>query len=159
MKKSVLAILLCIALVSAVHAVDSVSTVIEGIVHEMLSITTDMGASTTIDVFNSSTAFLGYINVFSNREGKWTITVSSTNAGIMRGSNAGNNDIYPYSLTFGSTRNIDLSTPFVLELSGKTSTEGSAFALGIDFENFWNLANPVAPDTYRDTITITIAAA
>jgi spore coat protein U-like protein len=118
-----------------------------------------MTPTTTVDVFNSNQTVLGYINVFSNRSGNWTITITSTNAGAMRGVTAGNTDIYPYTLKFGTKADINLATPYTIEMSGKTTTDGAAYSLGVEYQNFWNLTQPVSPDTYRDTITVTIAAA
>jgi hypothetical protein len=147
------------ASLSLVYGENSVSTILQGIVPETLTITTTMTPTTTVDVFNSSQTALGFINVFSNRTGNWTITVSSTNAGQMKGVTAGNSDSYPYTLKFGTTSNINLSTPYKVEMSGKTTTDGAAYSLGVEYKNFWNLPSPVSPDTYRDTITVTIAAA
>ncbi|HEY9054950.1 MAG TPA: hypothetical protein VIO60_09035 [Rectinemataceae bacterium] len=157
MKKYFFAAFLVLA--SSAFAANSVSTIIQGVVPEMLTITTNMTPTTSVDVFNSSSTLLGYINVFSNRAGKWTITVTSTNSGSMKGITPGNADSYPYTLKFGTTSNISLTTPYVIEMSGKTTTEGSAYSLTVEFQNYWNLKTPVSPDTYRDTITVTIAAA
>jgi spore coat protein U-like protein len=77
----------------------------------------------------------------------------------MKGITAGNSDSYPYTLKFGTKSNINLSTPYSVEMSGKTTTDGAAYALGVEYKNFWNLPSPVSPDTYRDTITVTIATA
>jgi hypothetical protein len=158
MKKYIpLAILL--SCITWVYGETSVSTILQGVIPEMLTITTTMTPTTNVDVFNSSQTVLGYINVFSNRSGNWTITVTSMNAGHMRGISAGNSDVYPYKLKFGATSNIDLSTPYQVEMSGKTTTDGAAYSLGVEYQNFWNLTSPVSPDTYRDTITVTIASA
>ena len=46
-----------------------------------------------------------------------------------------------------------------MDMSGQTSGDGLSFQLSIDYQNFYNLATPVSPDTYRDTLTVTIAAA
>ena len=157
MKKFFAAALILIA--AAAYGANSVSTIIQGVVPEMLTITTDMTPTTSVDVFNSSSTLLGYINVFSNRAGKWTVTITSTNAGSMKGVTPGNADSYPYTMKFGTLSNISLTTPYVMEMSGKTTTDGSAYSLTVEFQNYWNLRTPVSPDTYRDTITVTIAAA
>ena len=159
MKKSLAFWLLFLVLLSYGAVAQSVSTIIEGVVPQMLSISTDMSAITSIDVFNTSSTFLGFINVFSNRPGKWTITISSNNSGAMRGATADNSDSYPYTLRLGDASNIDLADPYVIEMYGQTSSDGLQYQLAIDFQNFWELPVPVSPDTYRDTITITIAAA
>jgi hypothetical protein len=158
MKKFALAFLLLFSILSLSFGAESVSTVIQGIVPELLTIGSDLVATTNVDVFNSESTILGFINIFSNRAGNWTITVASTNGGAMRGISAGNNDSYPYTLTFGSREDISLSSPFVFNMSGRTTSEGSAYQLGIDYQNFWDLSTPVSPDTYRDTLTVTIAA-
>lgn len=158
MKKYVV-LLLFLASLFSVYGADSVSTIIQGVIPEMLTVSTDMTTTTAIDVFNSSQTMLGYINIFSNRAGKWTITVTSTNGGRMRGVTAGNNDTYPYTLKFGTTTDINLATPYTVEMSGKTTTNGSAYSLTVLYQNFWNLGTPVSPDTYQDTITVTVAAA
>jgi hypothetical protein len=159
MKKLFVAWVLPLVLMAHVAGAQSVSTIIEGVVPQMLTISTDMSAVTSIDVFNTSSTFLGFINIFSNRQGKWTITISSNNAGAMRGTAADNSDSYPYTLRLGETSNIDLSDPYVIEMYGQTNSDGLQYQLAIDFQNFWELPIPVSPDTYRDTITITIAAA
>lgn len=158
MKKRIIFFLLFLSIVSFSFGAQSVSTVIQGVVPEMLTVATDMTAATNIDIFNSTSTILGYINIFSNRVGTWTITIASTNGGAMAGVSSGNRDRYPYTLKFGTIENISLATPFVFDASGKTTSEGSRFALGIDYKNFWDLTTPISPDTYRDTITVTISA-
>lgn len=158
MKKLSLAALLFLMIASFAFGAESVTTIIQGVVPELLTISTDMGGTSTIDVFNTSSATLGYINVFSNRTGNWSITVTSTNGGHMAGITAGNTDVYPYTLKFGSVEPIDLSTPYVLKMKGQTTKDGITYEIGIAFQNFWALSTPLSPDTYRDTITITIAA-
>ena len=158
MKKFLIPAIFLFFLASA-YGGTSVSTIIQTIVPETLAVNSDMATTMTVDVFNSSKAILGYINIFSNRTGKWTITISSMNAGSMKGAAAGNSDAYPYTLKFGTQSNISLATPFSIEMSGKTAAEGTALPLGVDFQNFWDMGSPVSPDIYRDTITITIAAA
>jgi len=158
MKKFFVLAILLISL-TTVYGDSSVSTIIQGVVPEMLTVSTNMTPTTSVDVFNSSQTVLGFINVFSNRLGNWTITITSTNAGAMRGTTAGNTDLYPYTLKFGTKSDISLATPYTIEMSGKTTTDGAAYSLGVEYKNFWNLTQPVSPDTYRDTITVTIAAA
>jgi hypothetical protein len=159
MKKFCLLLLVLFLSLSSASGADSVSTILQARITELLTITTTMTATTNVDVFNTSTTILGFVNFFSNRVGGWTITVSSSNNGSLRGVSTGNPDAYPYTLTFGNTRGIDLSNPYVMDMSGQTSGDGLSFQLTIDYQNFYDLATPVSPDTYRDTLTVTIAAA
>ncbi len=158
MKKLALAAVLILFVSLNATAIESVSTIIQSVVPEMLTISTDMVPTTNVDVFTADNSDLGSINIFSNRAGNWTITVTSTNGGMMKGVTAGNTNTYPYTLNFGTEENISLSTPFVVRMSGKTANQGLSYKLGISFQNFWNMATPISPDTYRDTLTITIAA-
>ncbi len=158
MKKRSLLFLVLLGVASLAFGAQTVSAVIQGIVPEMLTIASDMAVSTTIDIFNTTNTTLGYINIFSNRVGTWTITITSSNGGAMASTSGGNSDRYPYKLNFGTIENISLEKPFVFDATGKTGSGGSIFALGINYENFWDLTNPVSPDTYRDTITITISS-
>ena len=158
MKKRSLLFLVLLGVASLAFGAQTVSAVIQGIVPEMFTIASDMTISTTIDIFNTTNTTLGYINVFSNRVGTWTITITSSNGGAMASTSSGNGDRYPYKLNFGTIENISLEKPFVFDATGKTGSGGSIFALGINYENFWDLTNPVSPDTYRDTITISISS-
>ena len=158
MKKLFLFAILLTSFASA-YGQSSVTTIVQGIVPQILKVSSEIIPVTNVDILNSNQATLGYINVFSNSTGNWKITISSTNAGQMRGITSGNADVYPYTLKFGTTSNINLSTPYTLEMSGSTTTNGAAYSLGVEYQNFWNLSAPVSPDTYRDTITITIGAA
>ncbi|MCE1206628.1 MAG: hypothetical protein LWX00_04405 [Spirochaetia bacterium] len=137
---------------------DSLSTVVEGVVPELLTISSDLLPVTTVDVFNKSSSTLGYITIFSNRTGTWSITVTSQNGSKMVGTTPGNPDTYPYTLRFGPTQNINLASPYVANFAGPTSQRGLVYEIGLVYENFWDLQEPVAPDTYRDVITITISA-
>ena len=157
MKKFFVLALLLVAL-SAAYSGTSDSKIIQSVVPETLSISSNMPSTTTVDVFSTSQTALGFISVFSNSPGNWSITFSSTNAGSMKGVTADNTDVYPYTLKFGTKSNINLATPYTVEFSGETTADGAVWALGIEFQNFWNLASPISPDTYRDTITITISA-
>ncbi len=159
MKKFFLLLLVLFLTLSSVSGADSVSTILQARITELLTITTTMTATTTVDVFNTSTTILGFVNLFSNRVGGWTITVTSSNNGSLRGVSTGNPDTYPYTLSFGAERGINLQSPYVMDMSGQTSGDGLSFQLSIDYQNFYNLATPVSPDTYRDTLTVTIAAA
>ena len=158
MRKRPLFFIVFLSVASLVFGAQTVSAVVQGIVPEMLTIASDMTVSTTIDIFNTTNTMLGYINIFSNRVGTWKITITSSNGGAMASTSSGNGDRYPYKLNFGTIEDISLEKPFVFDATGKTGSGGSVFALGVNYENFWDLTNPVSPDTYRDTITITISS-
>ncbi|MCX7026481.1 MAG: hypothetical protein NT061_03105 [Spirochaetes bacterium] len=157
MKKCCILAVLLISLTLA-YGENSINILLRSNVPETFIITTSITATTSVDVFNSSETILGYINVLSTQSEDWTITVSSTNAGRMKGDTAGNTDTYPYTLKFGATSNISLATPFSVRIPGKTTNE-AAYSLAVEFQNFWNSPTPVSSDTYKDTITVTIAAA
>jgi len=137
---------------------DSLSTVVEGVVPELLTISSDLLPVTTVDVFNSSSSTLGYITIFSNRAGSWSITVTSQNGSRMVGATPGNPDSYPYAFRFGPVQNISLASPYVANFAGPTAQKGLVYEIGLVYENFWDLQDPIAPDTYRDVITITISS-
>lgn len=158
MKKFLIALPLIFLLILPAFSADSLSTVVEGIVPELLTISSDLLPVTTIDVFNSSFSTLGHITIFSNRAGSWSITITSQNGSKMIGTNPGNVDTYPYTLTFGPVQNINLTTPYIANFAGPTAQKGLVYEIGLMYENFWDLQEPVAPDTYRDVITITISA-
>ena len=158
MKKCPLIFVVFLGMANLAFGAQSVTAVIQGVVPEMLTVATDMTVSTTVDIFNTTNTMLGYINVFSNRVGTWKITITSSNGGAMTSASSGNGDRYPYKLNFGTIENISLENPFVFDATGRTGSGGSVFALGINYENFWDLTNPVSPDTYKDTITITISS-
>lgn len=158
MKKFFVLLALLLIIPLSAFSADSVSTIVEGVVPELLTIASDLLPVTTIDVFNTSSSTLGYITIFSNRAGSWSITVTSQNGSKMVGSNPVNPDTYPYTFRFGPTQNINLASPYIANFAGPTAQKGLIYEIGLVYENFWDLQNPVSPDTYRDVITITISA-
>lgn len=158
MKKLLIILPLLFMLSLQVYSADSISLVVEGMVPELLTISSDLLPVATIDVFNSSSYTLGYITIYSNRSGSWSITVTSQNGSRMVGATPGNPDSYPYAFRFGPVQNISLASPYIANFAGPTAQKGLVYEIGLVYENFWDLQDPVAPDTYRDVITITISS-
>ncbi len=158
MKKLLIILPLLFMLSLQAYSADSISLVVEGMVPELLTISSDLLPVATIDVFNSSSYTLGYITIYSNRSGIWSITVTSQNGSRMVGATPGNPDSYPYAFRFGPVQNISLASPYIANFTGPTAQKGLVYEIGLVYENFWDLQDPVAPDTYRDVITITISS-
>ena len=158
MKKLLIVLPLLFTLSLPVYSEDNISLVVEGLVPELLTISSDLLPVASIDVFNSSSHALGYITIYSNRSGIWSITVTSQNGSRMVGATPGNPDTYPYTFRFGPVQDISLASPYVANFSGPTAQKGLVYEIGLVYENFWDLQDPVAPDTYRDVITITISS-
>ena len=134
----------------------SVSTEIQGIVPVIFTLSTDMTDVETIDLVNSTSAYLGKVVVYTNIKALWTIVISSSNGGKLIGKTAGNHDVYPYLLGFGSIDRINLSNEFSMTyntLLPKTSVE---YPVRVSYAKLEDLDDPVVSDIYSDIVTITV---
>jgi hypothetical protein len=134
----------------------SVSTEIQGIVPVVFTLSTDMTDVETIDLVNATSAYLGKVVVYTNTKALWTIVINSSNKGKLIGKTAGNDDVYPYLLGFGSIDRIDLSSEFTMTyntLIPKTSVE---YPVRVNYTKLEDLDDPVISDTYSDIVTITV---
>lgn len=153
MKKSLLVLLaiLSLSVPAAFAAGSSSSTQIVAIVGASVAVTGDLPSSTTIDV-SQTTANLGTIRITSNTTGSWTITVSSAKAGKMIGETLLGE--YPYTISLGTILNaVSLSTPKVANISSVTGVID--YVLTVQYATAASLN--LAADTYKDTITVTVA--
>lgn len=152
--------LFCIVLYLATVAVPAqttFTTVIEGVVPVTLTLSSTIADVSVIDLVNAESAILGKLTVFSNTRGIWTVVVNSSNQGRMRGITPGNQDEYPYRFRFGSYEDIDLANIFSTTINTTTGSSTMEYSLGVTYRSAGNLLNPVAADTYRDIVTITIS--
>ncbi|MGB4571333.1 MAG: hypothetical protein WBH97_00780 [Rectinemataceae bacterium] len=154
-----LAIVLAFLGGGCLFAQESVSIDIEGLVPRMFQITSDMSETETIDLVDSSSAYLGKVVVFSNTLGTWTISIMSSNAGKMVGVTPGNSDVYPYLFSFGTIEDIDLSEAYRIYMNVTTQKTGFEYPVSVTYKKLDALPVPVYADYYRDTITITITVA
>ena len=134
----------------------TISTEIQGIVPPVFRLSTDMTAIETVDLVNSESAYLGKVIVYTNTTGLWTIVIKSSNGGKLTGKSAGNKDVYPYSLGFGTVDRIDLSTDFILTYNTLVPKTTIEYPVSINYEKLENLDEPVVSDTYSDIVVITV---
>jgi len=154
--KFIVIVLMAVA-VAAVSAQGSVT--LQGTVSQKLELNLDFdGTIVTLDLAAGGTTSIGTATLISNLKGGYTITVTSTNAGVLKGADGTNTDNFDYTLAFGGVSGIDLLTPYTLGLSGKTTKTGTPYAVSVTFTGTNALANLVNADTYSDVITFTIAA-
>lgn len=156
-KKALLLFALLLPLVSAYSQITkSVSTEIQGVVPVVLNLSTDMTEIETVDLVNSSSAYLGKVVVYTNSPGLWKFVIKSSNAGKLKGLTNGNNDIYPYLLGFGTVERIDLTTDFEMTYNTLISKNIVEYPVTISYEKLSDLEDPVASDTYSDIVTIIV---
>lgn len=150
MKKYAFLLLVAFLAISPTFAVgNSSSTQIIAVVGASVAVTTDLPASTSIDVTQTQSD-LGSVVIKSNTTGSWTITVTSLNAGNMKGESTSTN--YPYTVSIASIVNQSLSSP-------RTATITGTGTLTYPLTAFYATAASLnlAADTYKDTITVTVA--
>jgi hypothetical protein len=95
-----------------------------------------------------------------NKASGYTLTLSSANNSVLKGSLAGNTDTLPYSLVYGTTIatatavSLSAGSAVITDASAKTASTGVTKILAISFDgtSFLN------EDSYSDTLTFTIAA-
>ena len=129
---------------------------VQGVVPAVLSLSTDLSDVEKIDLINADSAYLGKVVVYTNAKGLWTIVIKSKNAGRLLGQTVGNDDIYPYSLGFGTVDKIDLSTDFKLTYSTLVPKMAVEYPISVSYTRLEELKDPVVSDTYSDIITIMV---
>ncbi len=150
MKKFVLfAIVALLASTPVFSAGNTSSTQIIAVVGASVGVTGDLPATTTIDV-TATQASLGSVTITSNTTGSWTITVHSLNGGYMKGESLSNH--YDYTVSIASINNLSLS-------ADRTATITGTGVLNYPLTAYYATASSLglAADTYKDTITITVA--
>jgi hypothetical protein len=158
MKKFVLiALVAIVASVPVFASGSSSSTQIVAIVGNTVTITSALTPSTTIDV-TSTSASIGSISITSNTAGNWSISVTSAHNGKMIGDNLSGE--YPYKITLAPSTG---SAIFENQSIGSGLTTTLTTGIGAVTYNLTALYSTasslsLAADTYRDTITITVAA-
>ena len=153
MKKFVLlAVVAILASVPVFAAGNTSSTQIIAVVGASVAVTGDLPTTTTIDVAATEAA-LGSVTITSNTTGSWTITVSSAHAGKMVGETLAGE--YPYTVSIASLNKVSLSA----SLATRTATVTGTGVLSYPLKAFYSTAASLslAADTYKDTITITVA--
>lgn len=151
MKKFVLFAIVALLASTPIFALGNTSsTQIVAIVGASVGVTGDLPATTTIDV-TATQASLGSVTIKSNITGTWTITVHSLNGGYMKGDSLSNH--YDYTVSIASINNLSLSADRIATITG---TGELTYPLTAYYATASSLA--LAADTYKDTITITVAA-
>lgn len=152
MKKfALLSMVLLLASVSAFAAGSTSSTQIIAIVGSNVAVTGDLPATSTVDVAATS-ANLGSVIITSNISGSWTITVSSANLGHMEGETLGGD--YPYTVSIASLDKVSLTSSRSATVT--TGVGATSYTLTAYYTPAATLG--LAADTYKDTITIAVAA-
>jgi len=156
-KKVFLSILLILSAgIAFAQTTKEITFEVQGVVPPVLTLSTDLSDIEKIDLVNSDSAYLGKVVVYTNTKGLWTIIIKSQNAGKLIGKTAGNDDIYPYFLGFGTVDKIDLSADFSLTyntLVPKTTVE---YPIRVSYDKLEDLDDPVVSDTYSDIVTIIV---
>jgi len=130
---------------------------VQGIVPTVLTLTTDLADVENLDLVNTDSTYLGKVIVYTNAKGLWTIIIKSKNAGKLLGMTAGNDDVYPYFLGFGTVDKIDLSSEFRLTYNTLVPKTIVEYPVSVSYERLEELDDPVVSDTYSDIVTIIVA--
>ena len=154
MKKLFVALsMLAVIAAVPVFAADSSTTQIVAIVGKSVSITGTLPTSTSLDV-TATSANLGTVTIVSNTTGSWKITISSKNGGYMLGDTSAGH--YLYNINFGTVlTGVSLATPQVVTVTG---TGTLTYALQAAYTPAATYTPALVADTYRDDITISVAA-
>jgi len=157
MKKAALIIFL-LASVAGVYSqtTKSFTFQINAIIPPTLSLSTDISDIETVDLVNTTSAYLGKIVVYTNSRGLWTIVVSSSNGGKLQGKTVGNSDSYPYTLEFGEIEPRTLSSELILTYNTLVPKSTVEYPVNIHYKKLEDLDDPVISDTYTDIVTITV---
>lgn len=150
-----LVLLFVLASVGSLYAQRTATLTLTGRVTASVGIRSTITQSPIFNVETIRNVDLGTITVFSNTTSPWTITIASSNGGIMRGSSTANPDVVPYRFRFGNSVFTNLSDIYSLTFSNRTVFGGLDFPIGVELDN--ENGDPKFSDTYTDTVTITIA--
>lgn len=157
MKKAAFILLLLISLTGAYsQSPQSFTFQINATIPPTLSLSTDISDIETVDLVNTTSAYLGKIVVFTNSKGLWKIVVRSANGGKLLGKTVGNNDSYPYTLELGSIAPQVLSSDLEMTYNTLVPKSTVEYPVTIHFEQLEKLDDPVMSDIYSDTVTITV---
>jgi hypothetical protein len=148
-KAIALAAALC-AFVAPVFAASEATLNLSGTVSKSASISIS-ASSATLDLTTTQTnKVVTTLTAVSNAG--YTITISSLYGGVLKGANSG--ETVAYSLVVDNGTGVSLSSSTTLTASAKTSSAGTSYALGVAYTG----SAVLTPDTYSDSITISIAA-
>lgn len=158
MKKFALAALVALLVsVPAFAAGSSSTTQIIAIVGNTVSITSALPTSTTIDVTATSSA-IGSLTITSNTTGNWSISVTSANNGNMKGDNTAG--LYPYKITLAPSTGAAIFENQSIGTGLSTTLTTGVGAVTYNLTALYSTASSLglAADTYRDSVTVTVAA-
>jgi hypothetical protein len=146
-----------IAAVFAVQAQTSAQVVISGTVTPVLTLAIDF-TDTTINLTSTAEQSLGKMTLKSNYHNGYTVTVSSANAGLLKGIKSGNTDTFGYSFKLGTDSRSSLALAQLFTFNDRTPKAGSEFSVSITLDSVEGETDFVANDLYSDTLTFTISA-
>lgn len=158
MKKFVLLAVAALLVSVPVFAAGSSSTTqLIAIVGNTVTVTGALPASKTIDVTATSSA-IGSITISSNTAGNWTISVTSTNNGNMKGDSTA--ALYPYKITLAPSSGTAIFENQSIGAGLSTTLTTGVGSVTYNLSALYATASSLglAADTYRDAVTITVAA-
>lgn len=158
MKKFALAALVALLVsVPAFAAGSSSTTQIIAIVGNTVTITSALPTSATVDVAATS-ASIGSITITSNTSGNWTISVTSAHSGNMVGDSTAAN--YPYKITLAPSTGTAIFENQSIGTGLTTTLTTGVGAVTYNLTALYSTASSLglAADTYRDSVTISVAA-
>lgn len=158
MKKFALAVLVALMVsVPAFAAGSSSTTQIIAVVGNTVTITSALPTSTTIDVAGTSSS-IGSLTITSNTTGNWSISVTSTHSGNMVGDNTAG--LYPYKITLAPSTGTAIFENQSIGTGLSTTLTTGVGAVTYNLTALYSTASSLglAADTYRDSVTVTVAA-
>lgn len=156
MRKFSLLVALLFTLAGFLSAQTSGTLQIGGVVTNKINVTFSVSDVSLVNLRLSRSMELGTINLGGNEDNGFSVTITSQNGGVLRGSASENAEVLPYTLSFGDYAGIDLSTGFQLVFNPK-STENFNYPLSVQFPDFEALDSNVASGEYEDILTITVS--
>ena len=158
MKKFALLAIVALLVSAPAFAVGGSSTTqLVAIVGNTVTITGALPASKTIDVTATSSE-IGSLTITSNTAGNWSISVTSTNNGNMKGDNTA--ALYPYKITLAPSVGLAIFSNQSIGVGLSTTLTTGVGAVTYNLSALYATATSLglAADTYRDSVTITVAA-
>ncbi len=157
MKKVVMLLVLSLTALTGLWAQTSISIAILATVPPLYELESSIIETESFDLVNSDSANIGNVTISTNIKGVWVFVIESANGGRLASSSSGNSDAYPYSLSFGTTTGINLSTAYRYAFNAALARGVITFPISVSYPRLENLGNVVTADTYSDTVTISIS--
>jgi len=156
MRKFICFLIFLIYIPVFLYAQTSGSLQVGGVVSSRINVSFNVSEVSIINLRLSRSMELGTINLGGNGDKSYSVTITSQNGGVLRGSSSENSEVLPYTLSFGDYEGIDLSTGFQLVFN-PGRLDDVRYPLSVHFPNLEALDENTASGEYEDILTITVS--